>query len=135
MATNPASVEDVQARFPRALSDGEQTMADTLLSDAWGDLLVAVTDLADRLDETEEPEEGLTDKVVRVLAQAVKRVLLNPFGRKQESRGIDDAQRSWTLADGLKNGELYFTDDELDSLRSEDGEASDRGKAFSVIPS
>lgn len=134
MATNPATVADVAARFPRDLTARETTFGTTLLGDAWADLQDEVADLDDRLDV---PEVGLSDKAKRVLAQAVVRVLLNPYGRKQESRAIDDANRSWTLSDGLAAGELYFTDAELDSLRSGDDETDPNpgGKAFSVIPS
>lgn len=131
MADNPAVAADVQARFPRPLTADEQTMATTLLGDAWSDLLIDVPSLPERLDDA---EPDLNNAVIRVLAQAVKRVLLNPFGRKRESRGIDDAQRSWTLADGIADGALYFTDEELDSLRPDD-DTSLRGKAFSVMPS
>lgn len=131
---NPAIVEDVQARFPRDLTTREQALANTKLDDAWSDLQDEVPDLADRLDAA---EVGLSTKTIRVLAQAVVRVLLNPYGRKQESRGIDDASRSWTVADGIVNGDLYFTDAELDSLRSgdDDTDPNPRGKAFSVMPS
>ena len=140
---NPAIVADVQSRFFRPLTDTEETVVTTRLGDAWADLQSAVKDLVERL-ETEGSESSssssssssddpLLTQTKRVLAQAVIRLLLNPFGRKQESRGIDDGQRSWTLAESLSGGELYFTDDELDSLRSEDS-TDYRGKAFSVTP-
>lgn len=132
----PAAVGDVQARFPRPLTDQEQAMAGTLLDDAWTDLKVAVVDLEERLDVDPAPADLLAS-TKRVLAQAVKRVLLNPYGRKQESRGIDDANRSWTMSDAVADGALYFTDEDLDLLRSGDSETdpNSRGKAFSVVPS
>lgn len=134
----PAVVADVEARFPRALTPHEQTMAGTLIMDAWADLQDAVADLEARLMATEPNPDDLRDKTVRVLAQAVGRVLRNPWGRKQESRSTDDAQRSWTVGDALTSGALFFTDDELDSLRSGDDETDPdpyAGKAFSVMPS
>ena len=129
---NPAAVTDVQSRFPRALTTDEQTMATTLLGDAWIDLQAKVTDLVTRLEAT-PADAALLAQTIRVLAQSVKRVLLNPFGRKQESRGIDDAQRSWTLDPALASGELFFTDEELNSLQAADS-TDTRGKAFSVQP-
>lgn len=131
--TSPAIVANVEARFPRALTAHEKTLAATLLEDAWADLQVAIPDLVDRLADPD-----LHKKTVRVQAQAVVRVLKNPWGRKQESRSLDDSQRSWTLDDALAAGALYFTDDELDSLRSGDKETDPNpyaGKAFSVMPS
>lgn len=131
--TSPAVVGDVEARFPRALTAHEETLAGTLLEDAWADLQDAVSDLADRLGDP-----ALNRKTIRVLSQAVGRVLKNPWGRKQESRVLDDSQRSWTLDEALAAGALYFTDDELDSLRSGDEETDPNpyeGKAFSVMPS
>lgn len=130
--TNPATYADVEKRFPRAMTSREHEVAATLLDDAWSDLQDEVSDLTDRLADPE-----VTKAAVRVLAQAVKRVMLNPWGRKQESRGMDDATRSWTVADAIASGALYFTDAELDSVRSgdEDEDPHPRGKAFSVMPS
>lgn len=134
---NPAAVADVQARFLRVLSAQEATVAGTLLGDAWIDLREAVPTLEGRLTAvpTAPADADLLAKTIRVLAEAVKRVLLNPFARKQESRAVDDANRSWTLADGIATGALYFTDAELDSLRDPAATGSSRmGKAFSVMP-
>lgn len=137
--SSPAVLGDVESRFPRALTAHEQTQASTLLEDAWADLQDDVVDLASRLSVAPSPEvEELHRRTVRVLAQAVGRVLKNPWGRKQESRSLDDSQRSWTLDEALSSGALYFTDDELDSLRSGDEETDPNpysGKAFSVMPS
>lgn len=131
----PATAQDVQSRFPRALTAAEEIVAETLLDDAWTDLQDTIEDLVERLEGNDDQAvvDKLLTRTVRVLAQSVKRVLLNPFGRKQESRGIDDAQRSWTLDDALQSGALYFTDAEIDSLTSADDDSA-RGKAFSVIP-
>lgn len=132
---SPALVDDVQKRFPRPLTSVEETYATTKLEDAWTDLQGQVPDLVDRLNAADA--DALRQQTIRILAQAVVRVLLNPYGRKQQSSGIDDAQGSWTVSDGLAAGELYFTDAELDSLRAKDPDALPvvRGKAFSVMPS
>lgn len=128
---NPATVADVQSRFLRTLTEDEERVATTLLSDAWDDLTTKIPDLEDRITSG---DIILTSKAVRVVSQAVIRVLKNPNARKQESRGLDDSQRSWTLDDSVASGELYFTDEELDSLLAA-GDTSTTGKAFSVMPS
>lgn len=129
----PAVVADVQNRLARDLSAQEQTVAATLLGDAWIDLKAQLPTLTARLQDPSVPTD-LLPQTIRTLAEAVKRVLLNPFGRKQESRALDDANRSWTLSDGIATGALYFTDAELDALRDPDSTGQRMGKAFSIMP-
>ena len=121
MASNPATVSDIEARW-RPLSAAEQAVASTLLGDAWQILLSRVSLLSQRLDDTEVSE----DLVVAVLSAMVIRVLRNPDGKFQES--IDDY--SWTRDSAVSSGLLYVTDEELAMLAP----AGATSSAFSIEP-
>lgn len=118
---NPATTQDVVNRW-RPLSDTEVVNAQTFLDDAWRMLKRGRDDLAPRMADDEE----LTAEVVRILSQAVVRVLKNPDGKRQEA--IDDY--SWTRDQAVSAGLLYFTDDELRAI--EDEETSTTGRAYSI---
>lgn len=118
---NPATTQDVVNRW-RPLSDTEVVNAETFLDDAWRMLKRDRDDLETRMAADEE----LTAEVVRVLSQAVVRVLKNPDGKRQEA--IDDY--SWTRDQAVSAGLLYFTDDELRAI--EDEETGTTGRAYSI---
>lgn len=107
---NPATPTDVANRW-RPLSAQQTVNAATFLADAWDELIDKVPDLEDRLDA--EVGTQLRNKVVKVLANAVLRVLKNPDGSIRES--ADDA--SWTPNQAVASGLLYLTAEELGSVR------------------
>lgn len=122
--TNPATPADVAARW-RPLTDAESTVADTLLEDAWRMLgrdykAAAGTSLDDAM--TADPD--LSPEVVRILANAVMRVLKNPDGLSQEQ--IDDYSYQ---RNGASSGELFIDTDDLAALL---GQADTAGRAFSI---
>lgn len=123
MGTSPAVVADVEARFPRPLTEAEQSFTQSLLDDAWSLALDSVADLEARY------ASGLVrpESAVRVLCAMVLRVLRNPEGKKQES--IDDY--SWTRDNAVSSGLLYLSDDERSQLGS--ALAGERG-AFTIRP-
>jgi len=129
MAANPATYVDVADRWPgHTLSSAEQSYATLLLADGWRMLKREVGDLNARLDAA---EPDLSAEVVAVLAEAVKRVLQNPEGFRQQSITVDDGTVSRTIDRARSEGLLGFTDAELDRLRLP---AVKQGVAFSIMP-
>ncbi|QCR53212.1 hypothetical protein C1N80_06200 [Brachybacterium sp. SGAir0954] len=126
MPDNLVTLEDVRERFFRALTPDEERVIPAWLSDAWDELMdLPYLRLTERL--AEPPEEGLLERVGRVIRSAVLRRLQNPQGRRQFSYTVDDATVSETLASETLSG-AWFTDDELAKLEPA-GFASD---AFTI---
>lgn len=123
MAANPASVSDIESRW-RSLSAEEETVAASLLGDAWEILKARVPSLASRLDAA--PPTLASALVVAVLSAMVLRVMQNPTGLRQES--IDDY--TWIRDNAVSSGLLYASDDELALLSP----AGDTAAAFSIRP-
>lgn len=123
---NPALPTDVAARW-RPLSAEESDVALTLLSDAWVMLKRHATRRGVDIETAIATDVDLKSGVIRVLANAVLRVLKNPEGKAQES--IDDY--SYTRNGDVAGGALGFTDDELDDLLPGLGES---GRAFTYDP-
>lgn len=107
MATNPATVADIEARW-RPLSDLETTNASAYLDDAWLLLNNRVKDLSTRLDDA-TLDSGL---VVAVEVAMVLRVLRNPDGKRSES--VDDY--SFTRDDSTATGGMFVDPAELLTL-------------------
>lgn len=117
--SNPATTDDLGARW-RPLSEQETTNGQTFLEDAWRMLRRRFPDL----EAAVAADADLSAEVVRVMATAVLRVMMNPEGKRQES--IDDY--AWTRDQAVSAGVLYFTADELDAIADE---PDTRGPAFS----
>lgn len=100
----PVTVEDIEARW-RPLSDQESVNAQAFIADAWEELLIRRPELEANMTAGTVREGN----VCRILAWAVRRVLINPEGWVQET--LDD----WTgrRSDLVAQGTLYFTDEEL----------------------
>jgi hypothetical protein len=126
---NPATTADIVARW-RPLTAAETIVAGTRLEDAWRKLKKDVPDLETRM----ATDSDLTDDAIRVLADAVIRVLQSNErnGVRKGSIGVDDASRSWEL-DASIQASLYFTDDEIADLSSTGRRRGAR--AYSVRPS
>jgi hypothetical protein len=118
--TNPATTDALESRW-RPLSAEEETVAQTLLDDAWLMLRRRFSSLADDV----LTDDDLSADAVRVMCSAVLRVMRNPDGFKRES--IDDW--SGERDSGTADGSLYFTDAELAALS--DSSAVGRGPSFS----
>lgn len=103
---NPVTVPDLVNRF-RALDTAESKIAESLLLDAWEELLAPknVPDLEQRMADG-RVREGL---VRRVVAAMVLRVLRNPDAIRQWQ--IDDA--SFTRDQLVSAGLLYASEDEV----------------------
>lgn len=126
---NPATTADIEARW-RSLTDAETIVAQTRLDDAWRKLKRDIPDLESRMAD----DEDLTADVVRVLADAVIRVLQSNAhdGQRKGSVSVDDGSvAGWELDQSVRAG-LYFTDDEYADL-SATGRRK-RARALSVMP-
>lgn len=105
---NPATSQDIEARFPRPLTESEKAYASTQLGDAWTLLLAHDSTVESRL-----ADGTLAGDLVKVvLCAAVIRLLRNPDGKAQEA--IDDY--SYTRDPSIASGSLYFTPAELGTL-------------------
>lgn len=103
--TNPATVDDLDGRFFRPLTDREQSIGQQWLDDAY-DLLL------DRRPTLEADVTAATVKestVIRVVCAMVGRVFSNPEGKNREQ--IDDY--SYGRSDAVADGSLYVAADEL----------------------
>lgn len=95
-----ASVQDVQARIPHAISAPEQAVCEALLADA-GALIDAYRKAAD----TESKKIVSCRMVVRVIGSGMDSV---PIGASQGSIGALGYSQSWTMSGGGA-GELYLS--------------------------
>lgn len=125
MPAGLVTVADVADRFYRPLTPDDERVAEAWIRDAWDELMdLPGFQLPARLAI---PEEGLQERVARIIRSAVIRRLQNPQGRRQYSYTVDDATVSETLASETLAG-TWFTDEELDRL-APPGFASD---AFTI---
>ena len=104
---NPATVSDVEDRW-RSLTAAETSVAETLLDDAWEELLSRRPNLEANLTDGDVRERN----VVRVLAWMVRRVLMNPEAWQDEA--IDDWRGR--RHDLVSAGVLTVTTEELRSI-------------------
>lgn len=95
-----ATVEDIEARCKRALSDSEKTMCENLLGDA------AVVIDAYNKDAADDAKKIVScNMVLRVIGTASDDV---PIGATQGSLSALGYSQSWTVTNGSV-GELYLT--------------------------
>lgn len=110
LATNT----DVAAGW-RPLSTEEAAVADVLCSRASAMLRTSVLGIDTRVTADDDYKEV----VVSVVAEMVKRVLVNPECRRTD--GVDDA--SWTLDQAVSTGALYISEQNFADLRREHHQA------------
>lgn len=104
-----ATIEDVETRIGRELSDSERDLARALL----GDALLIIHSRCPDLDERVENGEISADVVRMIQANMVVRVLRNPEGIRQET----DGDYSYTIAASTPVGDgLSLTRQELSML-------------------
>ena len=116
-----ATVADVEARW-RSLSASEETVATALLDDASAIVRSRVSDVDDRIADSDVYEA----LVVGIVAGMVLRVIRNPEGKRSET--IDDY--SYTRDDATKSGLLYLSDEEAALL----GGGTTTTAAFTITP-
>ena len=114
-----ATVDDVQDRLDRELTDDEKQLAATLLEDVEAIIRSRVRNLLRRA----AADESYRQIVVMVEANAVLRVLRNPEGYRQESEG----NYSYSLNAAVASGHLFVLGSEWDLL------GANRG-AFTITP-
>lgn len=117
---NPATIQDVENRWGSISDPDLKIRVETWIGDAWRKVKRIPT-LIERLtaEELAEPDvekRDLRADVVRIISEAVIRVLKNPKGLWQFS--IDDG--SATLDRSLSSGALYISDDERAELMPDD---------------
>lgn len=118
---NPVVVADLVARW-RPLSSAELVNAQAFLDDAWEELLVRVPSIESRL-ASGDLRPGL---VVKTVIAAVKAVMLNPEGLKEEHLGDYGYSRDDATS------RQFFSDADIELLSP--GAVSGSG-AFSIAPS
>lgn len=114
-----ATVDDVQDRLDRPLTDDEKQLAATLLEDVEAIIRSRVRNLLRRA----ATDESYRQIVVMVEANAVLRVLRNPEGYRQETEG----NYSYSLNAAVASGHLFVLDSEWELL------GANRG-AFTITP-
>jgi hypothetical protein len=124
VASNPATISDLEKRSLRPLSALEKDWASTRLDDAFDQLGEGVES---RLDAVAE-DSRYARLVVQVVCAMVLRVLNNPDG-KLEEQGDDYRYR---LDQAVSTGALYVSDAEMALLTS--GSDASEG-AFTIRPS
>lgn len=96
-----AQASDVSARLGRPLTDDEVTQVNTLLGDVELAIKARIPDLADKVED-----EDYLATVIKVEANAVKRVVRNPDGYTAETDGNYSYQLNWRL----NTGEIELTE-------------------------
>lgn len=114
-----ATVDDVQDRLDRELTDDEKRLAATLLEDVEAIIRSRVRNLLRRA----AADESYRQIVVMVEANAVLRVLRNPEGYRQETEG----NYSYSLNAAVASGHLFVLGSEWELL------GANRG-AFTITP-
>ena len=103
-----AAGSDLEAVW-RTLTDAEYTVAGSLLDQASVKLRALVPNLDERVSS--DPDTAALARAAVV--NAVKRVMLNPEGRRQFSRTAGIFTDSGTLSDASAAGTIVFTADDL----------------------
>lgn len=114
-----ATVDDVQARFNRPLTEEERALAGVLLGDVEAILRGRIRDLDDRV----AADPNYRDLVVMVEASAALRVLRNPEGYRQETEG----NYGYSLSAAVASGHLFVMDSEWQLLGASRG-------AWTIVP-
>ncbi|MCU1441133.1 MAG: lysyl-tRNA synthetase [Rhodoglobus sp.] len=136
MATNPATVDDLNANALRTLTAQEQTVGTRKLRKAWGIILQFVPSISSRLDEPrpedlpeeeQSPAEILRDLVIDTQCDMVLRFLNNPDGLLEE-KGDDYEYRRDSAT---STGAVYITEGEIALLGAGDSVSE---TAFSIKP-
>ncbi|GAA4845513.1 hypothetical protein GCM10023201_40980 [Actinomycetospora corticicola] len=110
------AVDDIRDRYEGVIPTAQETRIGTHIADAERLLRRRVP----RLDERLAAGEVDVEDVKRIVAQAVIRYIRNPAGYTQRSttEGPFSSGASYSAAALAAAGELRFSEDELDDLRS-----------------
>ena len=116
-----ASLEDVEVRFFRPLTEEERPLVEARVRDAEDKIRLRIPDIDARV--VERPE--LADVIARICADAVIRLVRNPEGYVQET----DGNYTYMLAQSHADGKLSITPDEWEDLGIRSGVG-----IFHVVP-
>lgn len=116
-----ASLEDVEVRFFRPLTEEERPLVEARVRDAEDKIRLRIPDIDARV--VERPE--LADVIARICADAVIRLVRNPEGYVQET----DGNYTYMLAQTHTDGKLSITPDEWEDLGIRSGVS-----IFHVVP-
>lgn len=116
-----ASLEDVEVRFFRPLTEEERPLVEARVRDAEDKIRLRIPDIDARV--VERPE--LADVIARICADAVIRLVRNPEGYVQET----DGNYTYMLAQTHTDGKLSITPDEWEDLGIRSGVG-----IFHVVP-
>ena len=107
-----ATSSDVGSRLGRTLTADEVAQVNALLADVEGMIKDRIPDLGDKVVAT----PSLVATLVRVEANAVKRVMINPTGIRSHSEALGPESHSDTYDSAVATGELYVSDAEWGAL-------------------
>src|SRR5690606_8205532 len=108
-----ATVDDVQERVDRPLSEDERRLAEVLLGDVEAMIRARIRDLDARV----AADSNYRALVVKIEAAAVLRVLRNPEGYRQETEG----NYGYSLSAAVASGHLFVMDSEWAELGARGG--------------
>lgn len=106
-----ATVEDVQARFDRDLTDREKTNVGEWIQDLESDIRSRIPNV-DELMANPDTGEAYSRTVTRVIAETIIPKLRNPKGLRQSTRSGDDISITETVDVVNSSGRLFITEDD-----------------------
>jgi hypothetical protein len=113
-----ATVDDLAARFPRALTSAEEAAAEIMLEDASFLLSIRVPGLQAAVDSE---DEVITNAAMLTTVAMVKRALLSQAAQQTGQPGVDQVSQQFgpyssTVKYRSDSGDLYLYASELDYL-------------------
>lgn len=121
-----ATVEDVQARFDRDLTDRERGNVKEWIEDLESDIRSRIPNV-DELMANQETGAAYSRTVKRVIAETIIPKLRNPKGLRQHTESVDDYAVTETVDSVNSSGRLFITEDDWGLLIP-----SLEGDAFSI---
>lgn len=107
------SVSEVEDRW-RLLSDAEKTVATARIADAEAEVQMKLRNYG--ITAPPEGDALWVKAYVRVVAEMVRRYLLNPESWLEETEKLDDYSATRRRDSAVSAGSLYVSDDEIASL-------------------
>jgi hypothetical protein len=116
-----ATLSDLTDRFPRALTDEETALADTMLADASFLLSMRVYGLQNAIDNG---QPGVAQAAMLLVVAMVRRALLAMAAQAAASPNVDSVSEAWgTYSQSVKyrsdNGALFLYQSEIDDIFSQ----------------
>lgn len=105
-----ATVEDVQARFDRDLTDREKGNVGEWIQDLESDIRSRIPNV-DELMANPDTGQAYSRTVTRVIAETIIPKLRNPKGLRQYTESVDDYALTETVDSVNSSGRLFITED------------------------